>query len=95
MVQFTPNEWLVLVLVFLLGLILGMAMMAGTKWKTRYREEVRKREAAEADRGRLESQLKHAEARGIAAHARDPVVPAGTMHGPTHGTRDTRDTPIA
>ncbi|HZF95418.1 MAG TPA: hypothetical protein VEZ20_11175 [Allosphingosinicella sp.] len=94
MVQFTPNEWLVLVLVFLLGLILGMAMMVGTKWKTRYREEVRKREAAEADRGRLESQLKHAEARGIAAHARDPVAPVGTTttHGTAHGTRDT---PIA
>jgi uncharacterized membrane protein YbhN (UPF0104 family) len=85
MLQFTPNEWLVLALVFLLGLILGMAAMAGTKWKTRYREEVRKREAAEADRSRLESQLKHAEARGIAAQARDPVPPpAGT-----------RDTPIA
>jgi hypothetical protein len=92
MVQFTPNEWLILVLVFLLGLILGMAMMAGTKWKTRYREEVRKREAAEADRSRLESQLKHAEARGIAAHARDPVAPVGTTHGTMHGTRDT---PIA
>ncbi|HEX8645213.1 MAG TPA: hypothetical protein VF702_14985 [Allosphingosinicella sp.] len=84
MIQFTPNEWLVLALVFLLGLILGMAMMASGKWKRRYREEVRKREAAEADRGRLESQLKHAEARGIAANAREPVV-----------ARDTRDTPIA
>jgi len=87
MVQFTPNEWLVLALVFLLGLILGMAAMASGKWKGRYREEVRKREAAEADRGRLESQLKHAEARGIAASAREPVAPAGV--------RDTRDTPIA
>jgi hypothetical protein len=87
--QFTPDQWVVIALIFLLGLILGMAMMAGTKWKTRYREEVRKREAAEADRSRLESQLKHAEARGIAAHARDPVLPAGTT---THGTRDT---PIA
>ena len=81
---FTPNEWLIVALVFLLGLILGMAMMASGKWKQRYREEVRKREAAEADRSRLESQVKHAEARTIAANARDPVTP-----------RDTRDTPIA
>jgi uncharacterized membrane-anchored protein YhcB (DUF1043 family) len=88
MVQFTPNEWLVVALVFLLGLVIGMALMAGTKWKTRYREEVRKREAAEADRSRLESQLKHAEARGIAAHARDPVA-VGTA------THTSRDTPIA
>ena len=83
MPQFTPDQWLIVALVFLLGLILGMAMMAGTKWKSRYRDEVRKREAAEADRSRLESQLKHAEARTIATHARDPVVD------------DRRDTPIA
>ena len=69
--QFTPNEWLVVALVFVLGLILGMAAMASGKWKNRYREEVRKREAAEAERGRLESQLKHAEARTIASHARE------------------------
>ena len=81
---FTPNEWLIIALVFLLGLILGMAAMASGKWKQRYREEVRKREAAEADRSRLESQVKHAEARSIAANAREP----GTV-------RDTRDTPIA
>ena len=90
MPQFTPNEWLIIVLIFLLGLILGMAAMAGNKWKQRYREEVRKREAAEADRSRLESQVKHAEARTIATHARDPV----TTHD-TRDTRDTRDTPIA
>ena len=84
MPQFTPNEWFILALVFLLGLILGMAAMAGGKWKNRYREEVRKRETAEAERSRLESQLKHAEARTIAAQARDPAA-----------TRDVRDTPIA
>ncbi len=71
MPEVTPNEWLIVALVFLLGLILGMALMASGKWKNRYREEVRKREAAEAERSRLESQLKHAEARNIAAHARD------------------------
>ncbi|HEX8365328.1 MAG TPA: LapA family protein [Allosphingosinicella sp.] len=85
MPEFNANEWLILALVFVLGLILGMAAMAGGKWKQRYREEVRKREAAEAERGRMESQLKHAEARSIAATARDPA--------PVHDTR--RDTPIA
>jgi len=71
MPQFTADEWLIVALVFLLGLILGMAMMAGGKWKRRYREEVRKREEAEAERSRLESQVKHAEARALATHARD------------------------
>ena len=84
MPEFNANEWLILALVFVLGLILGMAAMAGGKWKQRYREEVRKREAAEADRARLESQLRHAEARGPSGHARDPII-----------TRDARDTPIA
>ena len=84
MPEFTLNEWLILALVFVLGLILGMAAMASGKWKNRYREEVRKREAAEAERGRLESQLRHAEARGIAAQAREPVA-----------ARDVRDDPIA
>ncbi len=85
MPEFNANEWLILALVFVLGLILGMAAMAGGKWKQRYREEVRKRESAEAERGRMESQLKHAEARSIAATARDPA--------PVQDTR--RDTPIA
>ena len=37
---FTPDQWLILLLVFLLGLVLGMALLAGPKWKGRYREEV-------------------------------------------------------
>ena len=72
MPEFTPNEWLIVALVFIFGLLVGMALMAGTKWKRRYREEVRRREEAEAERSRLESQLKHAEARAIAEHAREP-----------------------
>ncbi|HYJ29021.1 MAG TPA: hypothetical protein VEW25_01605 [Allosphingosinicella sp.] len=85
MPAFTANEWLILALVFLLGLILGMAAMAGGKWKGRYREEVRKREAAEAERSRLESQVRHAEARNVATEASLDV----------RDRRDTRDTPIA
>jgi hypothetical protein len=88
MPQFTPNEWFIVALVFVLGFILGMAAMAGTKWKNRYREEVRKREAAEADRGRLESQLKHAEARNTATQATLDVRDR-------RDAQDTRDTPIA
>jgi len=93
MPEFTSNEWIVLVLVFLLGLVLGMAAMAGTKWKTRYREELRKREAAEADRSRLESQLKHAEARILATRPHEPVATTGPVGSTT--TTTTRDTPIA
>jgi hypothetical protein len=91
MPQFTPNEWFILALVFLLGLLIGMALMASGKWKGRYREEVRRREAADAERSRLESQLKHAEARNVATQASLDV----RDRRETHETRDTRDTPIA
>jgi hypothetical protein len=91
MPQFTPNEWFILALVFLFGLLIGMALMASGKWKGRYREEVTKREAAEADRSRLESQLKHAEARNTATQASLDV----RDRRDAHDTRDTRDTPIA
>ena len=53
MTTFTPDQWLVLLLVFLLGLFLGMAFLASPKWTLRYREEVARREAAEAETERL------------------------------------------
>jgi uncharacterized membrane-anchored protein YhcB (DUF1043 family) len=53
MLAFTPDQWLVLLLAFVLGLILGMAFLASPKWKGRYRNEVRRREALEAENEQL------------------------------------------
>ena len=53
MPSFTPDQWLILLLTFLLGLILGMALFAGSKWKPRYRDEVRRREALETENEQL------------------------------------------
>ena len=50
---FSPDQWLVLLLAFLLGLFLGMAFLASPKWKRRYREESRRREAVEAENAQL------------------------------------------
>jgi hypothetical protein len=36
---FTPNQWLIVGLVFLLGLVLGAALRGGSKWRARYHEE--------------------------------------------------------
>ena len=49
-----PNFWVICGLVFLLGLLVGMWMTAGgrRKWRTRYKEEVTRREAIEAEHGR-------------------------------------------
>jgi len=50
---FTPDQWLVLLLTFVLGLFLGMALLANPKWKRRYRDEARRREALEAENEQL------------------------------------------
>ena len=50
---FTPDQWLILLLAFVLGLVLGMALLASPKWKGRYREEVTRREELEAENERL------------------------------------------
>ena len=49
MIQFTSDQWVILGLVFMLGLLIGGFLFAGTgrKWKTRYRDEVREREELE------------------------------------------------
>lgn len=46
MVTFTSDQWAILGLVFLLGLLIGGFLFAGTgrKWKNRYREEARQHE---------------------------------------------------
>ena len=68
MPAFTPDQWLILLLVFLLGLFLGLALMASPKWKHRYREEVARREALEADNARLRREADEmASLRGAAA----------------------------
>jgi uncharacterized membrane-anchored protein YhcB (DUF1043 family) len=53
MLAFAPDQWLILLLAFVLGLILGMAFLASPKWKGRYRDEVRRREALEAENAQL------------------------------------------
>ena len=70
MTAFSSDQWVMLALMFALGLFLGMFLMAGGKWKRRYREEVVRRET-------LEREYKHGAAMDIAARARtDPARPA-------------------
>ena len=75
------NEWALYALVFLLGLVIGMALMAGGKWKHRYRDETRKRAELEAENKRLQAQatemdsLRHAAARDEARRHNDGPGP--------------------
>jgi uncharacterized membrane-anchored protein YhcB (DUF1043 family) len=49
MTPFAPDQWVMLVLMFVLGVVVGMFLFAGAKWKRRYREEVARREELEAE----------------------------------------------
>ena len=53
MPAFTNDQWLLIGLVFLLGIVVGMILMAGGKWKGRYRAEAARREALEAENAKL------------------------------------------
>ena len=45
----TQAQWMIVALVFVLGLLVGMFLTAGgrKKWKTRYHDEIRRREELE------------------------------------------------
>jgi hypothetical protein len=51
MVAFTSDQWVIVALVFILGLLIGAFMTAGgrRKWKARYRDEQERREAIERE----------------------------------------------
>ena len=81
MVGFTSDQWVIVALVFVLGLLIGAFLTAGgrRKWKARYREEAARREAIENelrdDRARWETREKEwrdqDSARGVTARDRD------------------------
>ena len=72
MPAFTPDQWLILLLVFVLGLVLGMALLASPKWKGRYRDETRRREALEAENEQLRREAREMDSLRQAA-AREEV----------------------
>jgi uncharacterized membrane-anchored protein YhcB (DUF1043 family) len=76
MTPFTSDQWVMLGLAFLLGLLLGMFLMAGSRWKRRYRETALRNDELEAENARLRDEaremdsLRHAAAR---APGNEPV----------------------
>ena len=69
-----PNLWAICLLVFLLGLLIGVFLTAGgrRKWKERYRTEVDRREALERDHAEREKEWRERDSlRGAAAKDRD------------------------
>jgi hypothetical protein len=75
MEAFSPDQWLILLLAFLLGLVLGLALRSNTKWKRRYREESALRADEAQRREALETERTHWEAKTIAERAREEERP--------------------
>jgi uncharacterized membrane-anchored protein YhcB (DUF1043 family) len=76
MTAFTPDQWLIIILVFLAGLFIGMALLAGGKWKRRYREEAARREALERENEELRREAREMESLRHAAAKSPPPAPA-------------------
>jgi len=51
MMDFTSDQWVIVALIFILGFLIGGFLFSGggRKWKTRYREEVARREEFERE----------------------------------------------
>jgi hypothetical protein len=87
MVGFTSDQWVIVALVFVLGLLIGAFLTAGgrRKWKARYRDESDRREAIEREHRDLHEQSEAREkewreqdslrAAAIKENRRDPAVP--------------------
>jgi len=92
MVVFTSDQWVIVALVFILGLLIGAFLTAGgrRKWKGRYREESARREAIERelrdDRERWAAREKEWRDQDS---VRSPAASRGDIDG--DGVRDSAD----
>ena len=69
-----PNLWAICILVFLLGLLIGVFLTAGgrRKWKTRYKSEADRREQLEREHADREKEWRERDSlRAAAAKDRD------------------------
>ena len=72
-----PNLWAICLLVFVLGLLIGVFLTAGgrRKWKARYKSEVDRRETLEREHGDKEKEWRERDSlRGAAAKDRATIA---------------------
>ena len=79
--EFSPNEWLLVGLAALFGLLIGLAMAAGggRKHKARYRDEARKSAELERENEKLRRELR--DVQGIPAAGRAHDADRHGQHG--------------
>lgn len=87
----TQAQWMIVALVFLLGLLIGMFLTAGgrKKWKTRYHDEVRRREELEERHRERERDWDEREKEW---RERDSLRGAAVKDRDGDGVRDDRET---
>jgi uncharacterized membrane-anchored protein YhcB (DUF1043 family) len=69
-----PNLWAICILVFVLGVLIGIFLTSGgrRKWKSRYQSEVDRREALERDHAEREKEWRERDSlRNAAVKDRD------------------------
>jgi hypothetical protein len=69
MVAFTSDQWIIVALVFVLGLLIGAFLFSGggRRWKTRYHEESRRREELERTHAEREKEWREQDSLRAAA----------------------------
>ena len=76
MTPFSIDQYVILVLVFVLALLIGMFIMAGGRWKRAYQEQVRENDVLRTEIEQLHSQAREMESlrhAAIKAPGRDPT----------------------
>jgi len=87
---FTQDQWLIVALIFVLGLLVGVFMTAGgrKKWKTRYYDEQKRLKDREVEYNERE---KHWAAQEKDWRERDSLRGAAARDRDRDGIRDDRD----
>ena len=93
MTQFTSDQWAILALVFVLGLLIGAFLFTGggRKWKQRYKTEVDRREELERTHREREDQFN---AREKEWREQDSLRAAAIKDRDRDGVDDRRETVI-
>ena len=100
MTTYTPDQWIIIGLIFVLGLLIGMWLTSGArrKWKTRYNDELEHRRRLEAEAKDREAHWATREKewreqdslRTAAARDRDRDLPRRDTDGDSIPDRDDR-----
>ena len=97
MLYFTTDQWIIVLLVFLLGLFIGGFIFSGggRKWKTRYNNELDRREELERIHAEREKEWRERDSLRAAAlkgdRNRDGVVDERDRDRDADGVPDGRD----